>query len=203
MTTQINNESSGNAPATRACVVLTPSSATPGGNSDFTIGSLDVPAIPAGQSATVTQDITLPSYPPLASIGSTDFTLPVVQDADFQTNPVSPRTASNGIGYDMASIVIDAPTTTLAVARPNLTVTNVMAPSVTLDLGQTFQVNATLQNTGKLDAGPFMVRFLLEGSNGDSSSGIFLADATVNSLNVEQLRPWSRTSSSRPTWPTT
>jgi hypothetical protein len=184
VSTQINNNSSGNAPATRARVVLTPAGATPGGNSDFTIGNLDVPAIPDGQSVTLSENITLPSYPPLPLIGSTGFTLSVVQDAGFQTNPVSPHTATGGIGYDQASLVIDAPTTTLNVARPNLSVTSVMAPSVTLDLGQTFQVNATLQNSGKLDAGPFLVRYLLVGSNGDSSSAIFLADATVSGLNV-------------------
>ena len=184
VSTQVSNASTGNAPATRARVVLTPSGATPGGNSDFTIGNIDVPALPAGQSVTLSQSITLPSYPPLALIGSTNFTLSVMQDADFQTNPAFPHTAANGLGYDSASLVIDAPTTALSVSRPNLTVTNVMAPTATIELGQSFQVIATLQNSGKLDAGPFRVRYLLVGSNGDTSSGIFLGDATVSGLNV-------------------
>jgi CARDB len=184
VSTKIYNNSTGNAPGTRARVVLTPTSAAPGGASDFTIGNIDVPAIAAGQSATLTQNIVLPGYPPLASINSTGFTLSVVPDADFKTNPVAPRVAVNGNGYDMVALAINAPTTTLNVSRPNLNVTSALAPSAPIELGQTFEVVATLQNTGNLDAGPFRVRYVLVGSDSTTTSGIFLADATVSGLAV-------------------
>jgi hypothetical protein len=44
---QISNTAYGNAPATRAQVVLTPAGVAPGGSADVTIGSIAVPPIPA------------------------------------------------------------------------------------------------------------------------------------------------------------
>src|SRR5262249_2379333 len=50
----IQNAAAGDAPATRARVVLTPLGVTPGGPADVTVGKLDVPAVPAWQTVPVT-----------------------------------------------------------------------------------------------------------------------------------------------------
>src|SRR5262249_49212962 len=50
VTAQISNPAHGNAPSTRAAVVLTPVGDTPGGSNDVTIGNITVPDIPAWAS---------------------------------------------------------------------------------------------------------------------------------------------------------
>ena len=62
VTAQIRNNAQGDAPASRAKIVLTPSGLSPGSPYDFTVGYLNVPAIPAWQTINVQrQQITLPA----------------------------------------------------------------------------------------------------------------------------------------------
>lgn len=185
VTAQVYNSADGDAPATRARVVLTPAGLTPGGDADITVGSLNVPAVAAWQTATVTGNITLPLAPPASLVGSTQFTLSIVQDADFVTNAMSPHGPFRGAGYDMTAIAVQAPTNLNAlinVARPELSVTHVTAPTLPLTIGQPFQVTATVKNSGHLDSSAYRVRFLLVGTNSDMSNALFLADATVDPL---------------------
>jgi hypothetical protein len=62
-----------------------------------------------------------------------------------------------------------------------------------LSWGETFQVTTTLQNLGMADAGPFTVRFLLIGQNGEVNSGIFLADADIPGLAAGYNQPLVQT----------
>jgi hypothetical protein len=181
---EIQNDAGGDAPATRARVVLTPTGYTPGGPADVTIGNLTVPAIPAQQATVVTQDITLPSFPPSGYTGITHYVLSVVQDADFVANPIAPHVANRGLGLDMVQFSVALPTdpNVSLGPRPDLTPSSVLAPSQPIGFGQTFQVTATIQNKGNLDSSDYRVRFLLVGSNGDLSQGLFLGDATVKGL---------------------
>lgn len=185
VTAQIANQAEGDAPATRARIVLTPAGLTPGTDADVTIGSLDVPAVAAWQTVTVSGNVTLPATPPAVLLGSTLFTLSVVQDADFTASAMSPHLATGGAGYDMTAIAIQAPANTTALVnapRPELSVSQVKAPSLPLTLGQPFQITATVKNSGKLDAGPYRVRFLLVGAGGGANPGLFLGDATIDGL---------------------
>ena len=184
ITQQISNTGTGDAPATRALVVLTPSSTAAGGTSDMTIANLSVPPIPAGQSVTVTQNLTLPSVPPALLASSTQFTLSIVQDADYKTNVLYPHSATQGDGADSAQVVINSSATgdTASTAMPTLAVTSVKTDTTNIKWGQNFQVDTTIENTGTVDPGPFRVRFLLVGSNGAITNSLFLGDATVASL---------------------
>ena len=182
---RVQNDGAGDAPATRARVVLTPAGATPGGVSDVTVGSIDVPAVPANQGVTVSQSVTLPQFPPAVLLGSTSFTLSLAQDADFAADSFSPHTAYRGTGADMTPIAIALPANYSAkanVPRPDLTATKLQAPSLPLVFGQTFQVTATVQNLGNLDSGPYRVRFLLVGTDGSLVNSLFLGDATEAGL---------------------
>jgi hypothetical protein len=184
VTAQILNDAAGDAPPTRARVVLTPTGAAPGGPSDVTIADLNVPAIPANQTAVVTQDVTLPSAPPSAFATISQYTLSIVQDADFATNLFSPHFPTKGLGFDQVPFSIAAPSDpNVALGpRPDLAVGNVNAPSQPIGFGQTFQVTATVENLGNLDSQSYRVRYLLVGTNNDLGQAIFLGDATVKGL---------------------
>ena len=110
MTAQIRNNAQGDAPATRARIVLTPSGLNPGSPYDFTVGYLNVPAIPAWQTVNVQQQITLPATAPSSLSGDTQFTLSMAQDADYVTNPIYPHVATQGQGLDLTPITIAATT---------------------------------------------------------------------------------------------
>lgn len=181
---QVQNNGPGDAPATRARVVLTPTGSTPGGPADVTVGSLSVPAIAANQTDLVTGSVTLPAAPPASLAGVSQFVLSVVQDADFVTNPVVPHTASRGIGFDRVNLTLAPPSDPNAALgpKPDLTPATVQAPSQPIAFGQTFQVTTSIQNKGNLDAGPYRVRFLLVGTNGDLTQGLFLGDTTLQGL---------------------
>jgi hypothetical protein len=183
--TQIRNESAGEAPPTRARVVLTPAGVVPGSGSDVTIGSLQVPAIAPWQTLLVSQSIDLPSVPPRLLAGNDKFLLSVVQDADHVADLFTPHVALKGPGIDMAPVVISSPpgaTLNPNAPLPDLIATSVLAPSLPLTFGGTFQVTASIQNRGRLDSGPFRVRFLLVGPEGSPQAGLFLADTTLDGL---------------------
>ena len=185
LTAQIRNSTAGSSAASRARVVLTPTGLAPGSASDVTIGSLDVPAVPAYQTVNVVQGITLPAPPPTLLAGTTKFTLSLVQDSDYQNDALYPHVAHQGLGLDMAALEIDPNpnATTPVAARPDLAASAVTVPVSSLVWGQDFPLAATIQNVGAVDAGPFLVQFVLSGDgSGTLNNGIFLGAATVNGL---------------------
>lgn len=184
VSTAVHNDGLGDAPATRARIVLTPAGLTPGSTSDVTIGNLNIPPIPAGQTVVVTQPVTLPAIPPSTLMGSTQFTLSVAQDADFATNTMSPHNAFRGMGFDMAQLSVATATDFSAASapKPDLAPTTVNVTGTPLTFGQSFQVATTIQNQGNFDAGPYRVRFLLIGTNGSLSTALFLGDAQFAGL---------------------
>jgi hypothetical protein len=185
VTAQISNAAYGNAPSTRAAVVLTPVGATPGGSSDVTIGNIPVPAIPAWSTVNVEQSIPLPVTPPQVLGGASQFTLSLLPDADFLTNSVFPHVATGGVGVDQVTVNITVPPGTtppplgpLSDLAPGATTTS----STNLSWGQTFQTQTNIENLGQADPGPFRVRFVLVGLSGDTTHGLFLGDSIVNGL---------------------
>jgi hypothetical protein len=74
---------------------------------------------------------------------------------------------------------------------PDLAATTVVAPSP-LDWGHSFQVDTMVQNIGRGNAPPFVVRFILTGANGSTSFALFLGDVKINGLAAgasQQLDP--------------
>ena len=180
ITAQIQNKGAGDSPATRARVVITPTGYAPGGSADFTVGNLQAPSIAAGQSTVVTQDVTLPTVAPAYLTGVTQYILSIVPDADYVNDIVTPHIATQGIGFDMADLTIALPTTTTTQGpKPDLAPVTVLAPTQPIAFGQSFQVTTTIQNKGNLDAPAYRVRFLLVGTNGDLTQGLFLGDAVL------------------------
>ena len=184
LTQRVTNHGTADAPETRALVVLTPAGAAPGGASDVTLGSVSIPAIPAGQSVSVSPSITLPATPPSALKGATSFTVSVVQDGDYVTDAMYPHAATQGRGADQAAIRITTPGFAPAApaAQPGLQLTAVAVDSPSIKWGQSFQAAGTITNAGKADPGSFRVRYLLVGSGGTIGNALFLADTTVNGL---------------------
>ncbi|MDR3637239.1 MAG: CARDB domain-containing protein [Isosphaeraceae bacterium] len=185
VTAQIRNNAQGNAPATRARLVLTPAGQAPGGSADYTIGNLEVPAIPAWQTANVQGSITLPMLPPPTLAGSQNFTLTLVPDADFQTNNLIPLPAPQGLGKDQLSLQIvpntTATTTPVQGPLPDLAAGTLQVPAGPLNWGNSFQVTGTVENIGQADVTtPIRVRFLLMGPSGTSGEALFLGDAMLN-----------------------
>ncbi|HMB03118.1 MAG TPA: CARDB domain-containing protein, partial [Isosphaeraceae bacterium] len=184
VTAQVKNNAQGDAPATRARVVLTPSGTPPGTGSDVTIGYLNIPAIPAWQTINVQQSITLPAGPPSSLADSTGFILSLAQDSDFQTDPLWPHRASQGLGLDMVLLTIGpGPNANIPQGpEPDLAADAVVAPSQPIFWGQSFQVRTGVDNLGRADAGPFHVQFLLTGANGSLDHAIYLGDAAIPGL---------------------
>jgi CARDB len=184
VTEQIKNTGQGDAPPTRARIVLTPVGATPGAYSDVTIGNIQVPAIPAFQTTNVVQTITLPAIEPSTLGNATQFTISVVQDADFLTQPVYPAVATQGVGLDQGPIGISPGplAATPPGPLPDLAPASVVVSQTSLSWGEQFQVGAVIQNVGLGDSGPFRVRFVATSVTGDVSHGIFLGDTMVSGL---------------------
>lgn len=177
---QITNRAQGDAPATRAKIVLTPNGLTPGGTNDITVGSIDVPAIPAFQTVNVTGSITLPAIAPALLAGQGAYLISMIQDADHVASPIVQNATMQGLGLDTAVISIGAnPAAPAAVPRPDLAATGVVTPSTALYWGQPFQVSTAVQNIGQGDAGPFKVEFLLTGTGGAVNQSIYLGSAEV------------------------
>ena len=134
VTAQVRNAGAGSSPATRALLVLTPTGTAPTWPNDVTVGSLDIPPVPAYQSVNVVQNIALPNVIPtlLNSNGTTAFTLSMIQDGDYITNSLYPHLPSVGLGYDLVNMTISpslSPPAT-APALPDL------AASVGLDVDE-------------------------------------------------------------------
>ena len=182
----VQNAGSGNAPASRALVVLTPLGIAPGGASDVAIGTIAVPSVEAFGMVTVNQAIVLPTSPPAALAGSTQFTLSLIQDADYVANHIYPHAAVQGSGKDSTQISI--PTAAdLSVAnapKADVAVTvSLKTPNTPLTFGgPSFQVNTTVHNQGQADVGMFRVRFLLVGPDGALNNSLFLGDTQLSGL---------------------
>jgi hypothetical protein len=126
----------------------------------------------------------LPAVQPSTLGGATQFTISVVQDADFLTQPIYPRVADQGAGLDQVPIGI-GPGPQSGQPRgpqPDLAPANVVVSQSTLDWGQSFQVGAVIQNVGQADAGKFRVRFIATGVAGDLTHGVFLGDTMVDGV---------------------
>lgn len=182
ITAQVSNNSPGDAPVTRARVILTPAGLVPGGPSDVTIDSFAVPAIAGWQSANVVHNVTLPTLPPSTLAGSASFTMSVLYDSDFQTNIELSHQVAQGLGLDQATLNIMPKPAPAPATLPDLAAGGVQLPGASLNWGQVIPVSATVQNVGMADAGPFRVRFVLTGGNGSPSSGLFLGDAIIPGL---------------------
>ncbi len=181
---QVRNNASGDAPATRAAVILTPSGTAPGSGSDVTIGYINVPAVPAWQTVNVSQTFTLPTTVPNALAGNTAFTLSLIQDADYTIDPMYPHGPTQGTGKDSVPITINANPNinTTNSAEPDLAAGTLQAPTTALPWGGDFQVTGSVQNIGAANSGSFQVSFLLTGANGALSPAIYLGGTTIDGL---------------------
>ena len=189
---QVTDNSNTDAPATRARIVLTPAGATPGGASDVTIGNLAIPALPNGQTASVSGSIPLPSAPTAALAGGSTFTVSMIPDADYQADPVGPHQATQGAGLDQATIQMAVAATASTAPRPDLVPAPVQAPAA-LNWGQTFQVTTAVLNTGPAAAGPVRVRFWLADASGTTTNSLFLGDTVVSSIKSQFAQPLTQT----------
>jgi CARDB len=180
---QFTNAGPGDAPATRANIVATPAGQTPGGASDFTLGSINVPALPANQSLNLQTNITLPAVPPSVLANAPSLTLSLVQDVDFQANPIGPHSATRGVGLDSATLAVTtaSPTLTTPSTLPQLAVASIQVPSTPLAWGQTTQIGVSLENRGTADASAFRVQFALVDPN-NPGPALVLANTTVSGL---------------------
>lgn len=193
---QITNESYGNAPATREQVVLTPQGSTPGGPNDVIIGSINVPAMAPWSVVNVEQSINLPATPPLLLGNAQQFTLSVLPDGDYATNPVYPHVPTGGSGVDQAAMTITLPAGTTAPslgALPDLATGTVTTSARTLYWSKSFQVQTSVENLGQAAAPEFRVRFLLVGASGDTTHALFLGDTMVSGLQPGATIPLSET----------
>jgi hypothetical protein len=185
VTAQVSNEAYGNAPATQEAVVLTPTGVAPGTGSDVVIGNIFVPPIPAWSRVNVEQTINLPVTPPEMLTNDSQFTLWVEPDVNYVTNPVYPHVPSGNQGIDQQSISITVPPGTTPPALgplADLAVGAVTTSTGTLFWGQNVSTQAVIQNLGAVNPGPFVVRYILVGASGSTSTGIFLGDATIAGL---------------------
>jgi hypothetical protein len=217
VTAQVKNDAAGEAPATRARIVLTRGEATPGGPDDVTIGNVAIPAVAPYQSVNVVETIRLPARPPALLDGGSNYILSMVQDADFLTNLVSPHKATQGVGRDMAVVTIapaaapttvttntDGGTTTTTTTTggsttpitkailPDLALATVTVPA-DLDWGYNFLAAARVENLGGVDAAPFRVRFYLTGLSGSLDHSLFLGDTIVDGLKMGESTLVSQT----------
>jgi hypothetical protein len=192
---QIVNNAQGNAPATRAAIELTPLGVTPGTGQDVTLGYISIPAVPAWQTTNVVQTFTLPATAPAIFGTATQFTISMVQDVNYQTNPIYPHAPTQGNGLDLSQITIaPGPVSTANTASPpDLAAGTVAAPTNGLHWGMGFPVTATVQNVGQGVAGPFNVVFVLTNPTGSSAAAIYLGSAPIAGLAAGASRTISTT----------
>jgi hypothetical protein len=191
VTAQISNKSYGYAPASRAQVVLTPTGDSPGGSSDVTLGSIAVPPLNPWSTVNVEQNFNLPAVPPLALQAASQFTLSILPDGDYLTNPVYPHIPTGGQGIDQVPVTINLPPgTSLPPNGPlaDLAANSVQVSPSSLHWGQSFQVQTWIQNLGAVDPGPFRVRFILVGPTSGTSTGLFLGDTMLHGLQPGQAQ---------------
>ncbi|WP_422927230.1 CARDB domain-containing protein [Singulisphaera sp. PoT] len=181
---QVQNNAAGDAPPTRAAIVLTPAGTNPGTNADVTVGFLDIPAIPAWQTVNVVQTFKLPDVIPNPLAGQTSFTLSMIQDTDYVINPMYPHAPTQGLGKDQVAVTINPDPNSTVVAPPqaDLAAGTLTAPTSALPWGQDFQVSGSVQNIGTGAAGKFQVSFVLTGTNSIIGPSIYLGGTTIDGL---------------------
>lgn len=192
---KVRNDSQADAPATRARIVLTPVVAgiSPGGPADVTIGSIDVPALPRGQSAQVGGTFTLPASAPSTLAGAPSYLVTMVQDADGAAEPVGPHVANRGAGLDSATIKIAANPVALPTPEPlpDLVAGTLQVPA-TVTWGQTAQLTGTVNNAGDGAAAPSRVRFLLVNADGTTSNTLELAEVSMPAIAARTSQPFTQ-----------
>lgn len=181
---QVVNNAQGDAPATRAAVELTPLGVTPGSGQDVTLGYINIPAVPAWQTTNIVQTFTLPANAPAIFGSNSQFTISMVQDVNYQTNPIYPHAPTQGNGLDLTQITIaPGPVSTASTASPpDLAAGTVIAPTTTLHWGMGFPVTATVQNIGQGVSGPFNVVFVLTNQTASAPTAIYLGSAPIAGL---------------------
>lgn len=183
LTVTIQNTQTGTAPATKARIVLSPSDAAPGTNRDVTlVGDIDVPSLLPNQSSQVHATVTLPPGPPTGFTDAGSYVLRVEPDADHLVNPTvtAPSVTARGVDYEVLSIAPAAGAPAVSTTKPDLSASNVLTPGATLHWGDTFQVAATVTNSGKVDAaGPIRASFVLAGPNGELQNALYLGDVDL------------------------
>jgi hypothetical protein len=180
LTAQITNKAQGDAPATRAKIVLTPNGLAPGGSNDVTVGNLQIPAIPAFQTTNVVQQITLPAIPPTLLAGQGAYLISMIQDADHVTSPIVQTPKIQGLGLDTQVVSLGSGSATIKQGPlPDLAATGVVPSSTNLYWGQTFTVSTNVENIGKASAAGFNVEFLLTNVNSSTNGSIYLGSASI------------------------
>lgn len=185
VTLRVENTRAGEAPATRALVVMTPLGAVPGSGQDVTIADdLEVPALGAFGMTEVSKKIKLPPGPATGSPATGGYVLWVRTDASFQTNPINTPVLlqSEGVDYQRVNIGSKTGQTPTPTSGPDLATADVLTPGTPLTWGSPFQVATTVVNRGEADSGPLRVRFLLGGPNGELTNALVLGDATIDNL---------------------
>ena len=90
----------------------------------------------------------------------------------------------------MADLTIVPPTAAVVQGpKPILCPWSVLSLTQPISLGQSFQVTTTIQNKGNLDAPAYHVRFLLVGTNGDLTTGLYLEEHHPSDRSESGLQP--------------
>ena len=199
VTAQIKDNGQGpSAVPTRAKIVLTPDGQAPGGASDITIGDIAVPALLPFQTVNLVQQVTLPTTPPNTLGNSGRYTISMIQDADHTTSPLVQQVTMQGAGLDEATLSIPYPapatttttlpdgttSTTTAPPQPqaDLAPATITLPNSTLNWGQGYVVNTTVQNLGGAASRPTTIGFYLTSDTSAPSQGYFLGQTAVPAL---------------------
>jgi hypothetical protein len=203
VTAQIKDNGQGPAPATRAKIVLTPYGQAPGGAGDITVGNIAVPALLPFQTVNLVQQVNLPATPPNTLGNAGAYTISMIQDADHLTSPLVQQVTMQGPGLDESTLSIPYPTaaaptsttttapdgtTTTTTTSPSTTVfpdlapTSITLPTTTLNWGQGYLIDTSVQNLGQAASTPTMVAFYLTGDNANPSQGYFLGETAIPAL---------------------
>ncbi len=186
ITAKVTNSGPGDAPATNARIILVPYGQDPFGPTGYTIGSVPIPQIAAGQTVSGAQAIRLPYSPPAVLANVSKFTLVMVSDATGLANPVVTPSTYQGLGLDWTTVNLTARPTDVPVTQlPQVTATALTTPTV-ISWGQNIDLKVHVQNVGSGDAGPFDVRFSLIQNNVAGAPVLLLGDAHVSSLKAGQ-----------------
>jgi hypothetical protein len=182
VTATIRNEGPGKAPPTNARIVLAPLGEDPLGSKGYTIGSVPIPEIQPLQTASSTQEIRLPTYPPRALANVPRFTVMMISDAEGMADPVLKPIDAQGQGLDWTTTQITPkPTPVQPHELPDLAVSALATPSA-IAWDQTIELRAVIENRGASASGPFRVRFALVPSRDPSGPSLVLRDIEVGSL---------------------
>lgn len=204
VTAQIKDNGQGPAPATRAKIVLTPYGQAPGGAGDITVGNIPVPALLPFQTVNLVQQVNLPATPPNTLGNSGVYTISMIQDADHLTSPLVQQVTMQGPGLDEATISIPYPTATVptstttttgaggtttttttsasATVFPDLAPTSITLSTSTLNWGQGYLLDTSVQNLGQGASTPTTIAFYLTGDNANPSQGYFLGQTAIPAL---------------------